>query len=234
MKEFAELGAGFKIAMRDLEIRGAGNLLGAEQHGHIASVGFEMYSKLLDEAIEERRTGKPPEEKLEPVVDIEAEAYLDGEYISDPMHKIEIYQRIAAIRKNAEIQELLDELIDRFGEPTPVVLRLLEVARIRNYARELGIRSVVEKPMFLEISFVEEPTLDPDGLLKLLGLFGRNAKMLPPPQQMLRIRLAAQYKKNIANFITRLLMLLKGEQDAFSAKGAAKKGSAREKGGGRR
>ena len=234
MKEFAELGAGFKIAMRDLEIRGAGNLLGAEQHGHIASVGFEMYSKLLDEAIEERRTGKPPEEKLEPVVDIEAEAYLDGEYINDPMHKIEIYQRIAAIRKNAEIQELLDELIDRFGEPTPVVLRLLEVARIRNYARELGIRSVVEKPMFLEISFVEKPTLDPDGLLKLLGLFGRNAKMLPPPQQMLRIRLAAQYKKNIANFITRLLMLLKGEQDAFSAKGAAKKGSAREKGGGRR
>ena len=88
--------------------------------------------------------------------------------------------------------------------------------------------------MFLEISFVEKPTLDPDGLLKLLGLFGRNAKMLPPPQQMLRIRLAAQYKKNIANFITRLLMLLKGEQDAFSAKGAAKKGSAREKGGGRR
>ena len=178
-----------------------------------------MYSKLLDEAIEERRTGKPPEEKLEPVVDIETEAYLDGEYISDPMHKIEIYQRIAAIRKNAEIQELLDELIDRFGEPTPVVLRLLEVARIRNYARELGIRSVVEKPMFLEISFVDKPTLDPDGLLKLLGLFGRNAKMLPPPQQMLRIRLATQYKKNIANFITRVLMLLKGEQDAFSAKG---------------
>ena len=234
MKEFAELGAGFKIAMRDLEIRGAGNLLGAEQHGHIASVGFEMYSKLLDEAIEERRTGKPPEEKLEPVIDIGAEAYIDGEYISDPMHKIEIYQRIAAIRRNAEIQELLDELIDRFGEPTPVVLRLLEVARIRNYARELGIRSVVEKPMFLEISFVEKPRFDPDGLLKLLNLFGRNAKMLPAPQQMLRIRLAAQYKKNITNFITRILMMLQGEQDAFSAKGAAKKGSAREKGGGRR
>ena len=223
MKEFAELGAGFKIAMRDLEIRGAGNLLGAEQHGHIASVGFEMYSKLLDEAIQEKRTGKPVEEKLDPVVDIEAEAYLDGAYISDPMHKIEIYQRIAAIRKNAEIQELLDELIDRFGEPTPVVLRLLEVARIRNYARALGIRSIVEKPLFIEISFAEKPAFDPDGLLKLLGLFGRNAKMLPPPQQMLRIRLAAQYKKNITNFITRILMLLRGEKDALTTKGGAAK-----------
>ena len=223
MKEFAELGAGFKIAMRDLEIRGAGNLLGAEQHGHIASVGFEMYSKLLDEAIQEKRTGKPVEEKLDPVVDIEAEAYLDGAYISDPMHKIEIYQRIAAIRKNAEIQELLDELIDRFGEPTPVVLRLLEVARIRNYARALGIRSIVEKPLFIEISFAEKPAVDPDGLLKLLGLFGRNAKMLPPPQQMLRIRLAAQYKKNITNFITRILMLLRGEKDALTPKGGAAK-----------
>ena len=223
MKEFAELGAGFKIAMRDLEIRGAGNLLGAEQHGHIASVGFEMYSKLLDEAIQEKRTGKPVEEKLDPVVDIEAEAYLDGAYISDPMHKIEIYQRIAAIRRNAEIQELLDELIDRFGEPTPVVLRLLEVARIRNYARALGIRSIVEKPLFIEISFAEKPAFDPDGLLKLLGLFGRNAKMLPPPQQMLRIRLAAQYKKNITNFITRILMLLRGEKDALTPKGGAAK-----------
>ncbi|WP_314628800.1 transcription-repair coupling factor, partial [uncultured Selenomonas sp.] len=224
MKEFAELGAGFKIAMRDLEIRGAGNLLGAEQHGHIASVGFEMYSKLLDEAIQERRTGKPMEEKVEPVVDIEAEAYLDGAYIGDPMHKIEIYQRIAAIRKNAQIQDLLDELIDRFGEPTPVVMRLLEVARIRNYARDLGIRSIMEKPLFLEISFVEKPSFDPDGLLKLLGLFGRNVKMLPPPQQMLRIRLAAQYKKNITNFITRVMMLLAGEQGALARRdGAAKK-----------
>ena len=224
MKEFAELGAGFKIAMRDLEIRGAGNLLGAERHGHIASVGFEMYSKLLDEAIQERRTGKPVEEKVEPVVDIEAEAYLDGAYIGDPMHKIEIYQRIAAIRKNAQIQDLLDELIDRFGEPTPVVMRLLEVARIRNYARDLGIRSIMEKPLFLEISFVEKPSFDPDGLLKLLGLFGRNVKMLPPPQQMLRIRLAAQYKKNITNFITRVMMLLAGEQGALARRdGAAKK-----------
>ena len=224
MKEFAELGAGFKIAMRDLEIRGAGNLLGAEQHGHIASVGFEMYSKLLDEAIQERRTGKPVEEKVEPVVDIEAEAYLDGAYIGDPMHKIEVYQRIAAIRKNAQIQDLLDELIDRFGEPTPVVMRLLEVARIRNYARDLGIRSIMEKPLFLEISFVEKPSFDPDGLLKLLGLFGRNVKMLPPPQQMLRIRLAAQYKKNITNFITRVMMLLAGERGALARRdGAAKK-----------
>ena len=227
MKEFAELGAGFKIAMRDLEIRGAGNLLGAEQHGHIASVGFEMYSKLLDEAIREKRTGKPPEEKLEPVVDIEAEAYIDGAYISDPMHKIEIYQRIAAIRQNGEIRELLDELIDRFGEPTPVCLRLLDIARIRNLARDIGVRSIVEKPLFLELSFIDKPEFDTDGLLKLLQLFGAHAKMLAPPQRILRIRLAPQYKKSITNFVTRVLLMLKGDKEAFAAKGKTEKGRAK-------
>lgn len=218
MKEFAELGAGFKIAMRDLKIRGAGNILGAEQHGHIASVGFEMYSKLLEEAMQERRMGKPMEKKIEPVVDIKAEAYIDNSYISDPMHKIEIYQRIAAIRKNLQIKELLDEIIDRFGEPPPVVLRLLEVARIRNYARALAIRSIIEKPLFLELSFVEKSAFDTNGLLKLLGLLGKDAKILSAPQQILRIRLLSKYKKNIVNFITRVLMLLAGKQDAFQAK----------------
>ena len=145
MKEFAELGAGFKIAMRDLEIRGAGDLLGAQQHGHIASVGFEMYCRLLDEAVHALETGKPVEEKEEPVIEIAVEAYLDGEYIDDAMHKIEIYQRIAAVRNEDHISSLLDELIDRFGEPTVPVLRLLDVARIKNYARNLGIKSIVEK-----------------------------------------------------------------------------------------
>ena len=106
MKEFAQLGAGFKIAMRDLEIRGAGNLLGSQQHGHIASVGFEMYCRLLEEAVENLRSGKKNETVLEPpadpIIDLAAEAYLDGGYIDDAMHKIEIYQRIAAIRTDEE------------------------------------------------------------------------------------------------------------------------------------
>ena len=160
-------------------------------------------------------------------MDIEAEAYIDGAYISDPMHKIEIYQRIAAIRQNGEIRELLDELIDRFGEPTPVCLRLLDIARIRNLARDIGVRSIVEKPLFLELSFIDKPEFDTDGLLKLLQLFGAHAKMLAPPQRILRIRLAPQYKKSITNFVTRVLLMLKGDKEAFAAKGKTEKGRAK-------
>ena len=223
MKEFAELSAGFKIAMRDLEIRGAGNLLGSQQHGHIASVGFEMYCKLLEEAVQALKEGKPVEEIPEPVIEVQAEAYLDGGYIQDAMHKIEIYQRIAAIRTNDEIRNLLDELIDRFGEPTPVVMRLLEIARIRNYARRLGVRSIVEKPMVLEISFGTKPGFVPENLMKLMELFGTNIKALPQPQQMLRIRLMPSYKKDIVNFITRVLMMLSGEESGMQRKAVLKR-----------
>ena len=96
MKEFAELGAGFKIAMRDLEIRGAGNLLGSQQHGHIASVGFEMYCRLLEEAVDALQDKRPVEQKPDPSISIQVEAYIDGGYISDAMHKMEIYQRRSA------------------------------------------------------------------------------------------------------------------------------------------
>ena len=221
IKEFAELGSGFKIAMRDLEIRGAGNLLGSQQHGHIASVGFEMYCRLLEEAVQSMKTGKPLEEIPEPVIEVQVEAYLDGEYIQDAMHKIEIYQRIAAIRTKAQLRELLDELIDRFGEPTRPVMRLLEIARIRNYARDLGVKSIVEKPAMLEITFFQKPKFEVENLLNLQSMLGTNMRIMPPPQQVVRLKPGLQQKKNIVGFITRFLMLLAGENlEAASARKA--------------
>ena len=218
MKEFAELGAGFKIAMRDLEIRGAGNLLGAQQHGHIASVGFEMYCKLLEEAVDALRKDKPViEKKPEPVIDLQAEAYIDGGYISDAMHKIELYQRIAAIRKNEEISDLLDELVDRFGEPSASVVNLLAVARIKNYARDIGIKSIVQKPAFLELVLLEKPHFAVKGMMKLEDTFGRNVKMMPT-QHMMQFKLLPNYKQNITGFVTRVLMMLKGEEPVVQAK----------------
>jgi transcription-repair coupling factor (superfamily II helicase) len=212
IKEFAELGAGFKIAMRDLEIRGAGNLLGSQQHGHIASVGFEMYCRLLEEAVEALKTGKPPVEKVDPVLEIKVEAYIDGDYITDAMHKIEIYQRIAAIRTNEDIRTLLDELIDRFGDPLPSVLNLLSVARIKNYARNLGIKSIVEKPMFLEILFGEQPNLEIENVLKLKTLLGEQIKFIPGPPGIIRFQLTPLNRKKILNYSTRILMTLAGEE----------------------
>ena len=195
MKEFAELGAGFKIAMRDLEIRGAGDLLGAQQHGHIASVGFEMYCRLLDEAVRSLESGRPVEEKEEPIIELAVEAYIDGEYIDDAMHKIEIYQRIAAIRNEEHISSLLDELIDRFGEPTKPVLRLLDVARIKNYARNLGIKSIVDKEKTVELTLTEQHSIEPERVVALKKKLGP-LLMLLPSQRMMRIRLKSQKRQD--------------------------------------
>jgi len=211
IKEFAELGAGFKIAMRDLEIRGAGNLLGSQQHGHIASVGFEMYCRMLDEAVQELKTGVPSVEHIEPIIEVQVEAYIDGGYIDDAMHKIEVYQRIAALRTGEQIRTLLDELIDRFGDPTKPVMNLLQVARIKNYARSLGVKSIIEKPAFLEIAFGPQPKFEVDNMLALSSRLGSMMKILPGAAQLVRIKLTPATKKGILNYLTRLLMVLAGE-----------------------
>ncbi|MDY4474609.1 transcription-repair coupling factor [Mitsuokella sp.] len=217
MKEFAELGAGFKIAMRDLEIRGAGNLLGSQQHGHIASVGFEMYCKLLEEAVENLRHGKKVEEvPPEPLIDLHTEAYIDGDFICDAMHKIEIYQRIAAIRHNEELRILLDELIDRFGEPTKPVMHLLEVARIKNYARALSIRSITQLPQALDIYFLPGKKLPARAMLELSQFFGRRMRSLPD-KNGIRFVIDEHNRKNITNFATRVLMMAAGDEAATKA-----------------
>ena len=207
MKEFAELGAGFKIAMRDLEIRGAGNLLGAEQHGHIATIGFEMYCKLLEDAVHALQQEKPAEETPEPVVSLQTEAYIDDGYVSDAMHKIELYQRIAAIRTEQEITDLTDELIDRFGEPSPQTLELLNVARIKNYARELKIRSVTEKSTVLDIVLTDRLVVPTSRMQKLTQTFGENLRLLPH-QNLLRFKLAPLTQKRLTQFVLRVLRMM--------------------------
>ncbi len=179
IKEFAELGAGFKIAMRDLEIRGAGNLLGAQQHGHIVSVGFEMYCRLLDEAVQQLKTGRTLEAPVEPVLEFNIDAYISGDYISDAMHKIEIYQRIAACRNEKHISDLVDELIDRFGEPPSCVLNLLEVVKIKNFSRAIGIRSVIQQPNYIEVAFIDKPNVKPEQIMALKEAFPARVMIYP-------------------------------------------------------
>lgn len=208
IKEFAELGAGFKIAMRDLEIRGAGNLLGAQQHGHIASVGFEMYCRLLEEAVQHLKSGEEKPLPVEPILELSIEAYLPGDYIEDAMHKIEIYQRIAAVRSKEHLQELLDELIDRFGEPPQAVMNLLGVARIKNIARNLGIQSVIQRPGKVEIIFSDQPNVEVEGILKLKDLFGGFVKVIAGPPEVIHLKLTPNYAKNILSFVTKALMIL--------------------------
>ena len=200
IKEFAELGAGFKIAMRDLEIRGAGDILGAQQHGHIASVGFEMYCRLLDEAMQQIKTGKPVEIIPEPLIEIPVEAYLDSDYIGDAMHKIEIYQKIAAVRDNEKLEAVFAELTDRFGEPPLQVLNLLDVARIRNYARQIGIEKIVQTPMFLEIYFRGTPNIRPEGMLAISQELKSAMKVLQE-RNLMRISLRALARQRTLDFV---------------------------------
>lgn len=142
--EFAEFGSGFKIAMRDLEIRGAGNLLGAEQSGHLIDVGYDMYLKLLEEAVLEER-GEAPEVKGECAVDIIISANIPDKYIPLPEHRMDLYRRIAHLRSRDEADDLIDELIDRFGEPPTSVITLTEIALLRAAAAAAGIKDIAQK-----------------------------------------------------------------------------------------
>ncbi|MBP2634324.1 MAG: mfd [Firmicutes bacterium] len=209
IKEFAELGSGFKIAMRDLEIRGAGNLLGREQHGHIVSVGFEMYCRLLDEAVEELKTGKVTLPPPEPTIELTIDAYLTGDYISDAMHKIEIYQRIAAIRQEEHLTELLDELIDRFGEPPLPVINLLGVARIKNLARRVGVRSISERDGRIEIVFGDNPNVVEGGLVEARNLFPGKLSFLPGPPETMRLAVS-RITLPLIEILTKLFYSLTG------------------------
>ncbi|MCY0876222.1 MAG: transcription-repair coupling factor [Firmicutes bacterium] len=174
IKEFTELGSGFKIAMRDLAIRGAGNLLGAEQHGFISAVGFDMYTDMLAEAVRELR-GETVEYKADPVVEITVDGYLSDEYIRDPMQKIEMYKKFVAARTIADVDDLAEELEDRFGEIPLEVYNLLRVARIRAYALAVDIGSVTRQGSALHIAFRKEQQnlLSGQRLFELTHLYPR-------------------------------------------------------------
>ncbi|MEK4496311.1 transcription-repair coupling factor [Ureibacillus sp. FSL W8-0352] len=162
IKEFTELGSGFKIAMRDLSIRGAGNLLGAQQHGFIDTVGFDLYTQLLEEAIAEQK-GVKREEKEEVEVILHVDAYIPDRYIPDGYQKIQMYKRIKAMENPEDYHEILEELHDRFGDMPPETEKLLRIARIKAWATHSGIVSIKEKQKVISIVFSEEGTKNVDG-----------------------------------------------------------------------
>lgn len=160
MKEYSELGSGFKIAMRDLEIRGAGNLLGAEQSGHMEAVGYDLYCKMLNEAVKEAK-GVVVEEKFETSIDINTNAFIPPVYVANELQKLDIYKRIAGIETEEEAEEMLEELIDRFGEPPKSVQNLLTIARLKYMAHSLYIKEVTQKNNELKILMFEKAKINP-------------------------------------------------------------------------
>ena len=152
VREFAEFGSGFKIAMRDLEIRGAGNVLGPEQSGHMMSVGYDLYLKLLEEAVMEEK-GETPPQRVECAADLTLSANLPATYVSDPGQRVDLYRRIALIRSEDARSDILDELIDRYGEPPKEAIALLDIALLRAEASAAGVTEIKQQDGRLLLTF---------------------------------------------------------------------------------
>ena len=159
IREYTELGSGFKIAMRDLEIRGAGNLLGAEQHGHVAAVGFDLYCSMLDEAIRELK-GEKTGKRREVEIDLQVSAFIPEYYIRDSSVKLGFYQRIQQARAISRLHLLEDEMIDRFGDVPLETWNLLRVAELKIYCMEIGIRSLKQKGGVVNALFEPDTGMD--------------------------------------------------------------------------
>lgn len=170
IKEFTELGSGFRIAMRDLEIRGAGNLLGKRQHGHMAAVGYDLYCKMLNQAVMKCK-GLPVSQDFATVIDLNVDAYIPETYIVNEEQKLDIYKRIADMETEKDREEMLDELLDRFGQIPEIVDNLLRIARIRVRAHELGITDVKGIPGRLTCILRPDVKLDIQKMQALLKTY---------------------------------------------------------------
>ncbi|MGE7925237.1 transcription-repair coupling factor [Viridibacillus arvi] len=220
IKEFTELGSGFKIAMRDLSIRGAGNLLGSQQHGFIDSVGFDLYSQMLEEAIEERRSGTKKEDIPEIEIILPYDAYIPDQYIPDGYQKIQMYKRVKAMENENDYLEIIDELQDRFGDIPFETERLLRIARMKVWAKEVGVTSIKETNKVITIQISEQGTANIDGA-KVVSeslKFGRAVGFRMDGQQLLLTiderKTDKQLPFDILEEIMKLLPTAKREESA--------------------
>ena len=173
IREFTEFGSGFHIAMRDLELRGAGNILGASQHGQMESVGYDMYIKLLERAIAEEKGEMPKEPEKDCLIDLPINAHIPESYISSVPQRLQIYRRIADIRSNDDALDVTDELIDRFGEPPKSVLGLIRISTVRFKAAKIGVYEISSESGRIVFKADE---LEPEAVQKILSQFGGRIK----------------------------------------------------------
>ena len=175
IREFTDLGSGFKIAMRDLEIRGAGNLLGAEQHGHMEAVGYDLYCKMLNEAVKHLK-GELEEEPYTTTVDLNVDAFIPSSYIPNEYQKLDIYKRIASIENEEEMDDMLEELIDRFGDVPKKVQQLLTIALLKALAHSSYVVSVEQKGEVFKFVMYERAKVHAERIPALLEKFRGNLK----------------------------------------------------------
>jgi transcription-repair coupling factor (superfamily II helicase) len=183
IREFTDLGSGYKIAMRDLEIRGAGNILGMSQHGHMAAVGYDLYCKMLNKAVQMKK-GETVTEDFNTVADLDVDAYIPSEYILNEIQKLDTYKRIAALETQEEINDMRDELKDRFGTVPKACEHLLRISGLRNAAHRLGITEVRGRNGEISFTFKPDASIKTENIGTLLTRHKKNltlfAKAVPP------------------------------------------------------
>jgi transcription-repair coupling factor (superfamily II helicase) len=190
MKEFSDLGSGFRVAALDLEIRGAGNLLGGEQSGQIDAVGFEMYMQLLEETIKELK-GEDLEDDLRATVNLKVDFRLDESYVPDMNQRLMIYRRMAAARSEDEIGRIVDEVRDRYGPPPDAVLNLADFARIRVLADGLGVETIDRADSTIVIKFRQKTKVDLTQVIALVQERG-DLQLVPPNSLKLDLKVRPQ------------------------------------------
>lgn len=204
IKQFTELGAGFKIAMRDLEIRGAGNLLGAQQHGHMESVGYDLYCKMLSEVVSEEK-GEEKAPDFETTIEMKINAYIPGSYINDEMQKLDIYKKIASIVSETDYLDIQEEIEDRYGNIPEPVYNLLDIALIKSMAHGLYMTIVSEDQKQILFKFKEDAPLNADAIPELINLYGKKIKFVAGKEPVIKMNLEDVNKKQILTNIKSIL-----------------------------
>lgn len=195
IKEFTEFGSGFKIAMRDLEIRGAGSLLGEIQHGHMEQVGYDMYCKLLDEVVKEMQ-GVEIYEEVDIQIDIQVSSYIPETYIENSSQKIEVYQDIALCRTEEDIQNIIDELIDRYGPMPKEVENLIEVARIKELCQRNHVIKITQKKEAILFQY-ENEGIQPETIEELIKTYGTRIRFSPGNQPYITLKIKEEQQNEI-------------------------------------
>ena len=208
IREYTELGSGFKIAMRDLEIRGAGNLLGAEQHGHMQAVGYDLYCKLLNEAVKQAK-GIETGERFETAVDVDVDAFIPASFVPNEAQKLDLYKRIAGIENREEKELILEELIDRFGDPPKPVENLLMLAEYKAWAHRCYFTEIAQKGDEVRFTLFERAKADPAKIPEFVASFGGKVKFYADrkaPCFVYFLKLNSKQKESAAEAVEQVLL----------------------------
>ena len=213
IKDFSDLGSGFRIAALDLEIRGSGNLLGGEQHGHINAVGFELYVKLLDQSVQELK-GKEPEEEIQTNIDLHFDIQIPEHYIDDPTLRLWLYKKLALLTDTEGLENLKEDIIDRFGKYPRSVSNLLEYAQLRLRCQRLKILSLDRKGTAVFLKFRQDTPIDP---LRLVELIHQKKDLSLDPKGVMTIHLASQLPAQVFGSLHAGLDVLDATMDAYGS-----------------